>query len=504
MSSPSVPTTQQLDWTGERFMPSLNGAIRYEHFHRYAACEPIVRNKRVLDVACGEGYGSAMLAQVALSVSGVDVSPVAVEHARGSYFEQHKNLSFTCASATSLPFETGTFDVVISFETLEHLREQEEMLTEIKRVLRPEGVLVISTPERETYREFDGGDNEFHVKELSKQEFEELVERFFKHTKLWGQRIASVGWIQAEHGQQTPLDVLSVAPNGQIQTSSPHLPFAVYLIAVCSDFNLPVLNNSIFIDAQDDIYVRERQVLRWASTIENQRAEQQTQTQKLQSRLDQSFQEFNDRTVHLVQAAQESQDSLRTETHKHDATREILRSLEHNYALTEQQKIKAEHELEQTRHHRDFLQREHSELTAQLQQVIHSSSWRFTKPIRVLARILRGDHESVLRVLRPKLQATARRTYHRLPISHSTKSSLVETAYRVAGPLFKGVVHYEMWLKKKAPKGIEPLNSMVLSAEDIDQAIQTLVMPTSNNPKVSVIIPAYFQSRSILLKRHSK
>ena len=86
-------TKNEIAWTGERFLPSISGRIRYEHFHRYAICLDHVKDKDVLDIACGEGYGSAILSGSAASVIGVDLNDVAVMHAKQKYAEID-NLSF--------------------------------------------------------------------------------------------------------------------------------------------------------------------------------------------------------------------------------------------------------------------------------------------------------------------------------------------------------------------------------------------------------------------------
>ena len=153
-----------MKFTGERFIPTEQGRIRLEHYHRYAMVVDVVANKDVLDVASGEGYGSAFMSNVARSVIGVDISDEAVNHASTAY--KKPNLTFRQGSATDLKFEDASFDVVVSFETIEHLAEQAQMLAEIRRVLRPNGVLVISSPNRPVYSEESGEHNEFHVKEL--------------------------------------------------------------------------------------------------------------------------------------------------------------------------------------------------------------------------------------------------------------------------------------------------------------------------------------------------
>jgi ubiquinone/menaquinone biosynthesis C-methylase UbiE len=129
----------KLSFTGERFIPSEQGEIRIEHLQRYIFTLDLVTKKRVLDLACGEGYGSFLISGAAKQVIGVDVSDVAVRHATTKYAKKHGNLKFQKCSATNLPFQDGSFDVVVSFETIEHLAEQMQMVAEIRRVLSPQG-----------------------------------------------------------------------------------------------------------------------------------------------------------------------------------------------------------------------------------------------------------------------------------------------------------------------------------------------------------------------------
>src|SRR5437870_267231 len=120
---------QQLPWTGERLVPQLQGDVAYEHLHRYSLALTLCRDKVVLDVACGEGYGADLLARTAKEVIGVDIAPDVVKHASRAY--QRNNLSFRLGDCCHLPVASGHFDLVVSFETLEHLDRHEEMLAEI-------------------------------------------------------------------------------------------------------------------------------------------------------------------------------------------------------------------------------------------------------------------------------------------------------------------------------------------------------------------------------------
>jgi len=178
-----------LEWTGERYLPWLEeAAIGYEHLHRYAYATQFVRNKRVLDLACGEGYGSCLLARTAESVVGIDIDKRAIKHARNKYIKQ--NLEFKVGSITEIPIAgTHLFDVAVCFEALEHVEDHQKLLSEVKRLLSPDGVFIVSTPNKKVYTDEPQFNNPFHVHELYFDEFRDLFEKYFKNVKFLGQRI---------------------------------------------------------------------------------------------------------------------------------------------------------------------------------------------------------------------------------------------------------------------------------------------------------------------------
>jgi len=190
-----------LTFTGERFTPEVRGPIWYEHWHRYAFVAPLVRGLRVLDAACGEGYGSFLLARVAAQVTGIDISADAVSHARQRY--PAENLAFAEGSVTALPLPDASVDVVVSFETIEHLTPQREMLAEFRRVLKSTGILVISSPNRPVYNETGAVENHFHVGELDRAELKALLDAAFPQQTWLAQRVIaqSALWSEDEGGR---------------------------------------------------------------------------------------------------------------------------------------------------------------------------------------------------------------------------------------------------------------------------------------------------------------
>jgi len=254
-----------MDFTGERYVPTEGGEIRHEHFHRYAWVAPLVAGKSVLDVASGAGYGSSLLARTAASVVGVDVSAEAVEHARAAYSQA--NLSFIEGSAAKLPLADESFDVVVSFETIEHLLEQEQMLGEIRRVLRPDGVLVISSPNKEVYSELSGLHNEFHVKELQWSELDTLLRKQFAHIEYFGHRLA-VGSAIVPVTRAGEGLVYEALTDEEAQVSSRVMRMAqpVYFIAMASNADLAPVQRpaSVLFSEHEDLYEHHRQIAAWA------------------------------------------------------------------------------------------------------------------------------------------------------------------------------------------------------------------------------------------------
>ena len=181
-----ISAESELPWTGERLVPSHPGDTAIEHLHRYAFAREYIEGKDVLDIACGEGYGSHLMSNVAASVVGVDISPEVVAHACKKYGDK---VTFSVGSCTDIPLDDASVDVVVSFETLEHLAEHELMLKEVKRVLRPGGILILSSPDKLNYTILPKTQNPFHARELSKEEFRILVSKYFSHCYMFEQKI---------------------------------------------------------------------------------------------------------------------------------------------------------------------------------------------------------------------------------------------------------------------------------------------------------------------------
>jgi len=244
-----------LEFTGERFTPECEREISYEHFHRYALAAHWCVNKRTLDAACGEGYGSALLAQSAGSVEAVDIAEQAINHARQRYGNL-PGLEFQKADCTELPFADNEFDRVVSFETLEHLAEHDRLLAEFRRVLKPDGFLVLSSPDKAIYSDEQNTINEYHVKELYRPELEALIGRHFPASHILGQKLMFHSAIWAMDGiVQVTLDQLS---EDQLNTPPAITQAPVYFIALCAaeHASLPNIDKQLWLfdDRIESVY----------------------------------------------------------------------------------------------------------------------------------------------------------------------------------------------------------------------------------------------------------
>lgn len=252
-----------MEFTGERLVPEVYGKIAAEHLHRYSIAINYIKNKKVLDIASGEGYGTNILAEYASSVIGVDISEDAVLHAKNKYIKE--NLSFHKGSALEIPFDSETFDVVVSFETLEHVSNQEKMLKEIKRVLKKDGILIISTPDKVNYSSQGDFLNPYHEKELDEVEFKNLLSREFEFINISYQKYIS-GSLVLSTSSKSIIFYL-----GDYSNINGDLDFDQdYFIAICSaSFEFAEMPSSFFNSKLLDLDYIEREIDRKVKKIKS-------------------------------------------------------------------------------------------------------------------------------------------------------------------------------------------------------------------------------------------
>ena len=169
----------------ERIVPDeTDQGIVSVHLKRYVFASPLCRSKQVLDVACGTGYGTYYLAAFVERVVGVDRSQEAIAYAKRRYGDP--KAEFYVMDACELAFQHESFDLVCSFETIEHLGDVGAYLKGVVRVLRPDGLYLVSTPC--VKRSTRAPQNPFHTQEWSPRDFKALLETRFASVRLFGQR----------------------------------------------------------------------------------------------------------------------------------------------------------------------------------------------------------------------------------------------------------------------------------------------------------------------------
>jgi len=278
-----------LPWTGERFVPSLQGPIYYEHLHRYALALELVADRNCLDIACGEGFGSSLLARKAKFVWGVDLNETCINHACKQYIKN--NLKFLVGSATKIPMEDNSVDVVVSFETIEHFEEHDAFMREIRRVLAPGGFLIISSPDKSEYSDKTGYNNSYHIAELYHAEFSQLLKRYFSRVRLGRQRLAVGSYILNDEIDNKDTATYGVFSGSIIGTHYEEgLPDGVYSIAICSNQTLPQIKYGLF---EDPTFLRGAEALQAKVNAESeairhvqQLTEQKAAAERAQNQID--------------------------------------------------------------------------------------------------------------------------------------------------------------------------------------------------------------------------
>ncbi len=433
-----------MKFTGERFVPEVHGDIELEHRHRYLQACTLAKGKVVLDIASGEGYGSAMLAEHASQVIGVDISAQAVAHAQQRY--QGDNLEYRVGSCAAIPLADASVDLLVSFETIEHHDQHQEMMQEIRRVLRKDGVLLISSPDKLSYSDVPGSHNEFHVKELYQHEFKQLLEGYFDNIAYFGQRILFGSGIFAQSETTALNSYLQQEDTIQI-TSGMAKP--LYWIALASNQTLPQLEASFFEQPIEDADVvsalrtavehRENDVVlhkKWVAHLENDIVIHQQRTLELQQKLqhaEQDILELSERmqaqtasaqeTAIQLQQYQQSQEKLETELTAIRTLHQLLLNTYQqtavNFGLELQQN--ASHETEHAlnisnlqNHLITFndklaeLTRERDHAFASIAEIRASRSWRWSAPLRGLRRLIRGETSVIKTASRVVLSHTKR------------------------------------------------------------------------------------------------
>jgi ubiquinone/menaquinone biosynthesis C-methylase UbiE len=170
----------------ERVIPGItsNFQLKQSLARYYFAFKYLKKKQKVVDVGCGTGYGSAVLAEKC-EVVGLDNNLEAIEFAKKNYGDKVK---FLVSDANKLPLKGRQFDVAVSFEVIEHLKEEKNYLTEINRVLKNNGIFILSTPNISVYGKKVKIKNKYHKHEYSYNELLILLQKYFRKVEVKGQK----------------------------------------------------------------------------------------------------------------------------------------------------------------------------------------------------------------------------------------------------------------------------------------------------------------------------
>jgi 2-polyprenyl-3-methyl-5-hydroxy-6-metoxy-1,4-benzoquinol methylase len=256
---------QLLEWTGERYLPfvdtKISGSeIHYEHLHRYAFASQFVKDKYVLDLASGEGYGSHMMSQEAARVVGIDIDSNAIEHARAKY--KKENLEFKQCSILEVPIVgRKIFDVVVCFEALEHIEDHDKLLDEVKRILKEDGLFIVSTPNKKVYSDVPNYHNPFHLRELYYEDFKNILHQYFSFSHIFGQRVFSGSsiWPLSSKSELYCKDFVINKENSTFSFGSELDKVPMYYISISSDADLnEIIDKNSYLTDTSNMLINQR------------------------------------------------------------------------------------------------------------------------------------------------------------------------------------------------------------------------------------------------------
>lgn len=226
--------------TGERLIPKLHKkSLAYgEHLSRYEAVCELTKGKIVLDIACGAGYGTELIAKKAKKVIGIDLYPEVIAYAKNNYAQA--NIDFKQGDALAIPLKDKSVEVVVSLETIEHLPNPELFVKEVKRVLKLGGLFVVSTPNDEEYVE----GNEFHVHEFDFKELDRLIKKYFINHDYYYQGSWFVAGLLNKKLFENSFITTGIRV---IKSFEQKFNKAIYYIAVASDAKLSKLEQNLVV-----------------------------------------------------------------------------------------------------------------------------------------------------------------------------------------------------------------------------------------------------------------
>lgn len=237
-----------MKFTGERVVPGEVPLDLYrEHISRYIFSSHFINSEvSLLDVGCGTGYGTKELSRKAANAIGIDISSEAIEYAQNKYSEN--NVDYRVMDCYNLQFELNSFDVVISFEVIEHLDNPDLYLENIVKVLKDNGTYIVSTPNKKMYSDSNPNySNPFHIKEYYLDEFKRLLNKYFQNVDIYVQNYSQGILVKKILSEELSYQTVSLDENPMDPESSS------FFVAVCSNNNLEKVNANYYEFSQSNI-----------------------------------------------------------------------------------------------------------------------------------------------------------------------------------------------------------------------------------------------------------
>jgi|TARA_B100000953_G_scaffold225197_1_gene186755 SAM-dependent methyltransferase len=281
-----------------------------EHSLRYLFASQFVKSKTVLDAACGTGYGASMMLDAgAKKVVAIDNSAEAIEYCKKNY--KKNNLEFKTEDCEKTNLD-NIFDVVVSFEAIEHLKNQDSFISEVKRVLKNDGIFIVSTPNKETYP----SGNPYHFNEFTELEFKTFLGKYFSNVTIFYQ------YYPPSMAICKPIDVMGDlkinffdVEKFQIDSSNEEYNLnnstGLFFIAICSNNTVENIDNKLYFF---------KETYDQSSSPEQHEQDHLQELRNLNKKKDANLKKFEKKAVSHM-------DQLRNLNKKKDANLTLLREL---------------------------------------------------------------------------------------------------------------------------------------------------------------------------------
>jgi len=339
----------KLKFTGERLIPHQPELMNLfqEHITRYMFCTQFVKNKSVLDAGCGTGYGSYLLSQQgAKSVIGIDNSKEAIQYAQNNF--KDKKLKFIEDDSTKSNLSDSSINVVVAFELIEHLENPKSFISDVNRILKKNGLFILSTPNKITYN----AANPFHHKEYTENELVNFLKKSFSNVSIFYQSYPSS---LAIHQPKNNFGVQELNIEGNSGKNDEN---ALYFLAVCTNAKLPIHSSKLFLFDEKTSLLKNFPILqKQIRKLDNEIIEKDAIFSELQKEfeersqwalsLDKEVEERKKQTLHFKEISEQKEQELAKIQNESQQKEQELAKIQNESQQKEQELAKIQNESQQ-------------------------------------------------------------------------------------------------------------------------------------------------------------